>query len=277
MSKKLPSTLKRLLLYEETNNVLHHHLGPNRIMWPRRKVGHVLAYASQRLETVSVAFHAAADDFFAKILRYPNYAWPNLRQLVLTSPTLHPRSFPEKIEELLYNAGCVALRMPELQTMELWYALEGSKYACLFQFIATWPRRLKTGEDEADGVRPYKITPCINDSEIVLPKLTLFSTWWISREAYATRRITTVWTAVADKLCKYGWGYKSAVRRPPQLYIVERPPQLPVNAVSWPKKRTYKDAHTLVLSNLVQPCPITLNRSSLNEIIHERNEGVNLM
>lgn len=98
---------------------------------PKPSVSQLAASASLNLEHFAASFIVDASYFF-KI--EPAWQWPNLTTIALTSNLLHPNEKPTKIEDMLRLAGKVALKMPQLEIMEIWNGRK--RLAGLFQYKA---------------------------------------------------------------------------------------------------------------------------------------------
>ncbi|KAF5022621.1 hypothetical protein F66182_5336 [Fusarium sp. NRRL 66182] len=96
---------------------------------PAPAVGRMIALTSLPLEHLAASFIIEASHFFAID---PSWEWPNLISLVLTSRLLTPEEISTKIDALLQAAAVAALRMPRLETMEIWNGQKG--LAALFQY-----------------------------------------------------------------------------------------------------------------------------------------------
>ncbi|KAK0127879.1 hypothetical protein ONS96_007379 [Cadophora gregata f. sp. sojae] len=128
----LPSTLRNLYLFEESNNILHSpdHDAERDF---RRILGSNLSDRSRLLENISVAFLIDAKDFLAQFwpLRVPNIQgaqasdvvpWENLRTLTLTSESLRT-SINRTVMKNLLTTSCRAVAfMPKLEVLEIWNA-----------------------------------------------------------------------------------------------------------------------------------------------------------
>ncbi|MBE3048269.1 hypothetical protein IMZ48_38350 [Candidatus Bathyarchaeota archaeon] len=139
----LPETLKRLTIFEDSNDSLAAELAnaqtndPFHDFWLRNietsrivdpKVGAASASGSRNLEKFSVSYMVNAEDFFQACL--PTWTWQNLQVLSLTSQSLRYTGDREKILALLCAAGAAALRMPKLRTLQIWNGTKGN--ACAF-------------------------------------------------------------------------------------------------------------------------------------------------
>ncbi|KAK4187933.1 hypothetical protein QBC35DRAFT_550905 [Podospora australis] len=103
---------------------------------PRRAVSCMIALASLPLEHLAASFLVDSRHFFAAI--EPSWERPNLTSLVLTSKVLRPKKDPGQIGAMLHAAAAAAMRMPRLETMEIW---NGRKdLAAVFQY-QTLPQR----------------------------------------------------------------------------------------------------------------------------------------
>lgn len=98
---------------------------------PKPSVSRLAASASLNLEHFAASFIVDAGYFF-KI--EPAWQWPNLTTIALTSKLLHPNEKPTKVGDMLRLAGEVALKMPQLEIMEIWNGRK--RLAGLFQYKA---------------------------------------------------------------------------------------------------------------------------------------------
>ncbi|KAF5589861.1 hypothetical protein FPANT_6194 [Fusarium pseudoanthophilum] len=96
---------------------------------PSPAVGRMMALTSLPLEHLAASFIIDASHFFAID---STSEWPNLTSLVLTSQLLKPEEDPTKMDALLEAAAVAALRMPRLETLEIWNGRKG--LAALFQY-----------------------------------------------------------------------------------------------------------------------------------------------
>ncbi|KAF5239858.1 hypothetical protein FANTH_9799 [Fusarium anthophilum] len=103
--------------------------GCESIRKPAPAVGRMIALTSLPLEHLAASFIIDASHFFAID---PSWEWPNLTSLVLTSRLLKPEDDSTKIDALLQAAAAAALKMPRLETMEIWNGQKG--LAALFQY-----------------------------------------------------------------------------------------------------------------------------------------------
>ncbi|KAF5709684.1 PRANC domain-containing protein, partial [Fusarium globosum] len=121
---------------------------------PSPAVSRTIALTSLPLEHLAVSFIIEASHFFDID---PSWEWPNLTSLVLTSRLLKPEEDSTKIGALLQAAAVAALRMPRLETMEIWNGQIG--LAALFQF------RVNRGSKQASilwrGTWKYHITTSV--------------------------------------------------------------------------------------------------------------------
>lgn len=83
-----------------------------------RPISQMAAETSLKLEHFSGAFLIEAEQFFSS--RKPSWEWNSLQSLVLTSELIAPESDLSEIEQMLKNAAAAAMRMPQLDTMEIW-------------------------------------------------------------------------------------------------------------------------------------------------------------
>ncbi|GKT58865.1 PRANC domain protein [Colletotrichum tofieldiae] len=106
-------------------------IGCEKIRNPAPAVGQMVALASLKLEHLAASFIADASHFF-KI--HPAWEWPNLTSLVLTSKLLTPDESSIEIGAMLRAAAAAAMKMPRLETMEIWNGRKG--LAALFRYQA---------------------------------------------------------------------------------------------------------------------------------------------
>ncbi|KIM93718.1 hypothetical protein OIDMADRAFT_61355 [Oidiodendron maius Zn] len=98
---------------------------------PAPAVSQMVALASLKLEHLAASFIVDASHFF-KI--EPSWEWPNLKSLVLTSKLLTPDENSIEIGAMLQAAAAAAIKMPQLETMEIWNGRKG--FAALFKYQA---------------------------------------------------------------------------------------------------------------------------------------------
>lgn len=91
-----------------------------------------VARASRGLKHLSAAFMVDADNFFTSAIGHPNWEWPHLTSLALTSRDLTPEAREDSVAGMLIAAAVAARRMPRLETVEIWNGREG--LAGLFRF-----------------------------------------------------------------------------------------------------------------------------------------------
>ncbi|KAK2765014.1 hypothetical protein FQN54_008713 [Arachnomyces sp. PD_36] len=133
--------LKRLVVFENFNQRYPANMqqflngvdiaGCDIIRNPAPAVSRRVALASLKLEHLAASFIVDASDFF-KI--EPSWEWPHLSSLVLTSNLLTPDENPIEIGAMLQAAAAAALKMPQLETMEIWNGRKG--LAALFKYQA---------------------------------------------------------------------------------------------------------------------------------------------
>lgn len=107
------------------------------IRTPTFSLSRTVANTSLKLEHLSASFMVEAEYFF--YAREPSWEWPNLTSLALTSQLLAPDESPENIDDMLQEAAAAAMKMPNLETMEIWNGREG--LAMLFRYqqsIGSW-------------------------------------------------------------------------------------------------------------------------------------------
>ncbi|GJC98912.1 oxoglutarate iron-dependent oxygenase [Colletotrichum higginsianum] len=133
--------LKRLVVFENFNQqypvTMQQFLdgvekaGCDRIRNPAPAVGKMIALTSLKLEHLAASFIADASHFFEIS---PAWEWPNLASLVLTSKLLTPDENSIEIGAMLRAAAAAAMKMPRLETMEIWNGRKG--LAALFRYQA---------------------------------------------------------------------------------------------------------------------------------------------
>ncbi|KAM7207900.1 hypothetical protein V8F20_001694 [Naviculisporaceae sp. PSN 640] len=106
---------------------------------PHPAVGRMVALASLQLEHLAASFLVDARHFFAI---EPSWEWPNLTSLVLTSKVLRHDEDPVQIEAILHAAAAAAMRMPRLETMQIWNGRKG--LAAVFQYQTSRDARQAT-------------------------------------------------------------------------------------------------------------------------------------
>ncbi|KAJ0162361.1 hypothetical protein CTA2_4680 [Colletotrichum tanaceti] len=135
------SSLKRLVVFENFNQRYPVTMrrfdggdeltGCERIRTPAPAVGQTVALASLKLEHLAASFIADASHFFEV---RPAWEWPNLTSLVITSRLLTPDEDPVEVGAMLRAAAAAAMKMPRLETMEIWNGRKG--LAALFRYQA---------------------------------------------------------------------------------------------------------------------------------------------
>ncbi|KAI3401433.1 hypothetical protein diail_10867 [Diaporthe ilicicola] len=93
-------------------------------------ISQMAAETSLKLKHFSGAFLVEADQFFSS--RESSWEWNNLQSLVLTSQLIAPESELSDIEQMLKDAAAAAMRMPRLDTLEIWNGREA--LASLFKY-----------------------------------------------------------------------------------------------------------------------------------------------
>ncbi|CAI7606412.1 unnamed protein product [Penicillium glandicola] len=100
---------------------------------PTSDVSWAVAKASLKLEHLSASFIVDASYFFHAC--EPSWMWPSLTSLALTSQLLTPDESPIEIDNMLQTAAALAMKMPNLKSMEIWNGREG--LAVLFRYQLT--------------------------------------------------------------------------------------------------------------------------------------------
>lgn len=126
----LPFTLKRLVIFENFNEQYSSILGRPPVRRPTILVSEALAEVSSDLEMLSASYFVDASYFFAAC--EPFEMWPNLTSLTITSKHLTPRMNLQRTSRMLESAARAALKMPNLETLEIWNGRSG--LAGLFRY-----------------------------------------------------------------------------------------------------------------------------------------------
>ncbi|KAN0089526.1 hypothetical protein V8E51_019786 [Hyaloscypha variabilis] len=142
--RRFNSNLKRLVVFENFNQqyptvMQRFQLGEDlsrcdSIRNPAPAVSRMIALASLKLEHLAASFIVDASHFFEI---EPSWEWPNLISLVLTSTVLTPDENSVDIGAMLQAAAAAAaaaIKMPQLETMEIWNGRKG--LAALFKYQA---------------------------------------------------------------------------------------------------------------------------------------------
>ncbi|KPM39701.1 hypothetical protein AK830_g6876 [Neonectria ditissima] len=127
--------LRRLVIFENFNE--HYppqYMDCDPVRPPNAVLSLKLARASLQLEALSASYMVDASYFFQQAC-IPYLNWPNLRSLALTSWLLDPSTRAANIDGMLLDAATVVLKMPKLETMEIWNGREG--LAVLFRYQAS--------------------------------------------------------------------------------------------------------------------------------------------
>ncbi|KAI2614923.1 hypothetical protein GGR54DRAFT_324318 [Hypoxylon sp. NC1633] len=141
---RLPNKLKTLTLFEEFNEDLStafcsayqsqpdFDIGKEYVRTPPRGFSEAVATRSLSLERLFASYIIDARPFFHAV--EPNWEWKRLTSLSLTSRLLMGSTDTDlsEINNMLVEAAEAALKMPKLQTMELWHGLK--RAACVFRF-----------------------------------------------------------------------------------------------------------------------------------------------
>ncbi|KAB5536263.1 hypothetical protein GE09DRAFT_1249970 [Coniochaeta sp. 2T2.1] len=164
-----PCALKRLSLYEECSTLYGHqqirgdfNFGPD--------LAHSILDASRNLEQLSVSFMLQAEEFLDFDTLYPVYhywnmvrtdteinEWPRLRELSLMSRKIQA----DDPSELLLAAARTAMRIPALETLELWFGERGGHMG-VFRY------RCKGGHGDGQGptIEFFRSFGCMIGNEV---------------------------------------------------------------------------------------------------------------
>ncbi|KAF5674528.1 PRANC domain-containing protein [Fusarium heterosporum] len=123
--------LSKLTIFENFNEAYpERYYDTPAIRVPEPAVSQKLARASLHLTMLSASFMADAGYFFTA--RRDSWTWDKLTSLALTSRVLTDDADPLDIDNMLRDAAVAALKMPRLDTMELWNGRRG--VAMLFRY-----------------------------------------------------------------------------------------------------------------------------------------------
>lgn len=120
----LPASLRRLTIFKDSDTVFRPT--PSLPRFQFRHLGITLADHSINLQKLSLACLIDARDFFAKFSHRQGDSpvglpyWPNLTELALTASSL--RRAGGDMMALFGAAARAAKRMPELETLKMWYS-----------------------------------------------------------------------------------------------------------------------------------------------------------
>lgn len=136
---RLGNSLKRIVIFENFNQqypaVIQRYLRGmtecDSMRKPAPAVGRSVALASLKLEHLAASYITDASHFF-KI--EASWVWLNLSSLVLTSRLLTPDEDSSEIGAMLQAAAAGAMKMPQLEIMEIWNGRKG--LASLFKYQA---------------------------------------------------------------------------------------------------------------------------------------------
>lgn len=123
--------LRKLILFENLDEQYSSScFDCDPIRLPDPDVSMRVVNASLKLEHLSASFMVDASYFFDACK--PSLSFPNLTSLVLTSQLLTPDECPSRINKMLEAAAIAAMKMPKLESMEIWNGREG--LAMLFSY-----------------------------------------------------------------------------------------------------------------------------------------------
>ncbi|KAJ3490825.1 hypothetical protein NLG97_g5705 [Lecanicillium saksenae] len=130
--ESFPQTqLRKLAIFENFNDAYpERYFQAPAIRVPSPVVSQKLARASLQLTMLSASFIVDAGHFFA--ILQTSWTWDILTSLALTSRVLTNDADPLETDGMLKEAASAALKMPRLDTMEIWNARRG--VALLFRY-----------------------------------------------------------------------------------------------------------------------------------------------
>ncbi|TWU76955.1 hypothetical protein ED733_007202 [Metarhizium rileyi] len=136
----LPTQLKRLTIFEDFNthfaaSLQHAGLFSDHVELLRSRnprLASIFARSALEFERLHVSYMIDARDFFQEI--HPHWAWHRLKCLAITSNILLCSKNPHiDCLAMLRQAGLVALKMPSLQTMTVWNAVQEQAWAFIYR------------------------------------------------------------------------------------------------------------------------------------------------
>lgn len=130
LGSKLPSTLESLHIFEDFNVAIHGSTHSDTSALSGIQVLKGLASSVPNLKHLSVSFLSDAIDCFEVSVG----TFPRLESIACTSQSYLQRN-PVLVNKLLYKAAKAAMRMPELQIMEVWNCEDG--YADILRYEST--------------------------------------------------------------------------------------------------------------------------------------------
>lgn len=125
--------LRRLILFENFNQVYpasYVNMGCGLLRTPSSDISRAVANASRTLDHLAASFIVDASAFFDS--RELSWEWPNLTWLALTSRLFVPDGSSVELDDMLRAAAAAAMKMPNLETMEIWNGAKG--LAMLFKY-----------------------------------------------------------------------------------------------------------------------------------------------
>ncbi|KAH0499090.1 hypothetical protein TgHK011_006306 [Trichoderma gracile] len=138
--------LKRLVLFENFNQQYpaimqrfmngHDLYECHPLRNPSPAISRIVAATSFKLEYLAASFMVDAR-YFLNI--ETSWEWPNLASLALTSTLLSPGADADEMGAMFEKAAAAAMKMPQLETMEIWNGRKG--LAALFQYQVFHDRR----------------------------------------------------------------------------------------------------------------------------------------
>ncbi|KAK2771806.1 hypothetical protein CKAH01_14229 [Colletotrichum kahawae] len=171
--RKLPPSIESLSLYEARSKYLEmRQMGVSIPTEGRvgKKVVAAAVAASLRcrnLRELSLSNAVDAEDFFARALEDPavkdasgDALWPNLRRVALSTRYETRGNSKLSLYQLLRDAASVALRMPKLETMEIWAESETRRF--LFRYHVEGDQAVISVEIDSGYYQDEVHLPCAN-------------------------------------------------------------------------------------------------------------------
>ncbi|KAL7819776.1 hypothetical protein V8C26DRAFT_395173 [Trichoderma gracile] len=127
-NQQYPAAMQRFRNGEDINE--------HTIRIPSPAISRIMAATSFKLEHLAASFMVDAREFMNI---EPFWEWPNLTSLALTSRLLSAAADSGEIVAMFEKAAAAAMKMPQLETMEIWNGRKG--LAALFQYQVFHDRR----------------------------------------------------------------------------------------------------------------------------------------
>lgn len=189
----------------------------------RQDLGHHDRY-DEAFATKSLDLHHLAVSFMVDAERMfqncePDWVWPNLQTLSLTSPLLQSDDENRKaIEDLLCRAGELVRKMPKMRTLVLWNG--GKEHACAFIY------RLDGNDDPSitwRGTWDMKMSPRVIES------------WQVVASTFPSGRLDVRHEHIREAIGSHG----------DAIYHLQLPVQVVEPASLWQMRREAREARDM--------------------------------